>query len=42
MHKEKGTLAIFDDTDQFLVAAEKARKMNIEYMEAYTPFLFTG
>jgi hypothetical protein len=42
MHKEKGTLAIFDDPDQFLVATEKVRKMKIEYMEAYTPFPLHG
>lgn len=42
MHKEKGTLAVFDDPENLLTAAERVRKMKIEYMETYTPFPIHG
>ena len=42
MHKEKGTLALFDDPESLLEATEKVRKLNIEYMETYTPFPVHG
>jgi len=42
MHKEKGVMALFDDPERLLEATERVRKMNIEYMEAYTPFPVHG
>ncbi|MFO1519103.1 MAG: DUF3341 domain-containing protein [bacterium] len=42
MHKEKGTLAVFDDPEQLIKAAGRVQKMKIEYMEAYTPFAVHG
>jgi hypothetical protein len=42
MHKEKGILALFDDPEKVVEAARRVRDLEVEYMEAFTPFPVHG